>query len=359
MAETKIVYSGANPLFSKEFIIKLSREIFLYKKILRCDDLELKYTQLCNLLGGRIPSLDNLLFFRLLFLVSFCATILITNWISEFNSLYILTVIFLGLGFSEKSRLFIFVSCCSVVFTRTFLNDEFVNITAVLVRLFVYLAVTFISSEVIKKYYEIKHHQTELVFTLAKSLDSRDSYTANHSEKAADYALKIAREMELPKKQCEAIYIGGLLHDIGKIGVPEVVLLKPSRLTDDEFEFIKLHPTIGYETLKHISDFKRNGVLDMVLYHHERYDGNGYPHGLKKEEIPLAARILAVADSFDAMTTKRVYKPIMDLNYAMGEIEKNIGSQFDPQAAKAFLAILEREGMGIFEKKQPGFPKII
>lgn len=325
--------------------------------MLRCDYLELKYIQLSNLLGERVLSLDNWLFFRLLFSVFFCGTLLITNWISEFNSLYILTVIFLGLGFSEKSRLFIFLACCSVLFTRTFLNEEFVNPTAVLVRLFVYLAVTFISSEVIKKYHEIKNHQTELVFTLAKSLDSRDSYTANHSEKVANYALMIAQEMCLSKKQCEAIYIGGLLHDIGKIGIPEAVLLKPSRLTEEEFKLIKLHTTIGYETLKYISDFKKNGVLDMVLYHHERYDGKGYPHGLKKEEIPLAARILTVADSFDAMTTKRVYKPIMDLNYAIREVEKNIGGQFDPEAAKAFLNILEREGIGIFQKKQPNLSK--
>lgn len=292
-------------------------------------------------------SLDNHILFRYLFFVLLFTVPCITEWVIDFNSLFVLTVMFLGLGFWQKSSLFLFLSSAFVVLIRTILGEEFENPFAVLIRLFIYLAVTFIASIVTRQYHEINKHKKELIMALAKSLDSRDPYTANHSEKVAHYAFKIAKEMNLNQKQCDAIFIGGLVHDIGKIGIPESILTKTSRLTNEEFESIKLHTTKGYEVIKHISSFRQDGISDMVLYHHERFDGKGYPKGLKGEEIPLSARILAVADTFDAMTSKRVYRDAMQLEHVLEEININKGRQFDPHIADVFLKILDREGIKI------------
>ena len=138
------------------------------------------------------------------------------------------------------------------------------------------------------------------------------------------------------------IHIGGLLHDIGKIGLPEHILTKPGKLTDEEYALIKTHPTLGYEIIKHVKSFKDSGILDIVLYYHERYDGKGYPSGLKGEDIPLAARIVAIADTFDAMTSKRVYRDKLDLDFTLNEIRKNKGAQFDPVITDVFLSLFEK-----------------
>ncbi len=289
--------------------------------------------------------LGNFLVFRYLYFAFLIVAPAITNVLPQFNSLNVLTAIFLGMGFSGKSRWFLFLSCSAAVVIRAIVVnvEEFKNPTAFLTRLIVYLIVTFIASEVIKKYHEMKRQKTELILTLAKSMDSRDTFTANHSENVAKYALEISKEMNLSEEQCENIYIGGLLHDIGKIGIPESILSKPTELSACEFENIKRHPLLGYEIVKYISAFKNSGIIDMVLYHHERYDGKGYPHGLKGEQIPLPARIIAVADSFDAIISKRVYKSEMGLEYAMNEIENNKGTQFDPQIADIFLNLLQSD----------------
>ncbi|WP_438447258.1 HD-GYP domain-containing protein [Gorillibacterium sp. sgz5001074] len=183
-----------------------------------------------------------------------------------------------------------------------------------------------------------------LMQALAKSLDSRDAYTANHSENVARFAYRIAMEMKLPKKECDAVFIGARLHDIGKIGVPERILTKPARLTDKEFDIIQNHPVIGYETVKHISHFQQNGVLDMILFHHERYDGTGYPYGIRGKQIPRGARIIALADSMDAMISNRVYRKKRGLEEAIQEVKINRGKQFDPEVVDALLSMLEREG---------------
>lgn len=206
----------------------------------------------------------------------------------------------------------------------------------------------------------LKERQNLLYFTttLAESLDARDRYTAFHSKNIAYYSYEIGKAMKLPSKECTHLYIGGLLHDIGKIGVPEFILTKPSRLTAEEFVEIKKHPKIGYDMLKHIPAFRENSILDMVLSHHERYDGKGYPHGLIGESIPLVARIMAVADSFDAMTSRRVYRDNHDLEYALNEIRKGKQSQFDPQIADVFLELISKgrvivRGFEDFYSQQP------
>jgi HD-GYP domain-containing protein (c-di-GMP phosphodiesterase class II) len=150
--------------------------------------------------------------------------------------------------------------------------------------------------------------------------------------------------MHLSQRTCHYIYIGALLHDIGKIGLPENILNKPSKLIDAEFELIKQHPQRGYEMVNHITKFKKKGLLDIIRYHHERYDGSGYPFGLKEQSIPLAARIVSVADSFDAMTSKRVYRSQpLTTDYVINEIKQGSSTQFDPTAASALIALIEEE----------------
>ena len=174
-----------------------------------------------------------------------------------------------------------------------------------------------------------------LVKAMTASIDAKDRYTRGHSERVATMAVNLARAMGLSPEDVETIHIAGLVHDVGKIGVPERVLRKPGRLTDDEFEAIKKHPQIGYNILKDIPQLA--DVLPGVLHHHERWDGRGYPARIAAEEIPLMARILALADSFDAMSSSRTYRPAMPREKVLAEIERCGGSQFDPELAKLFI----------------------
>jgi HD-GYP domain-containing protein (c-di-GMP phosphodiesterase class II) len=174
-----------------------------------------------------------------------------------------------------------------------------------------------------------------VIRAMASALDARDKYTSGHSERVASTARCIAIQMQLPGQDVEDIYISGLLHDIGKIGIPDHVLLKPGRLTDEEFEIIKQHSKIGYEILKQIPAMSR--VLPGVLHHHESLDGQGYPGGLKGNAIPLMARILAVADAFDAMTSNRAYRPKMPLEKAFAILKNHAGIQWDAEVLHAFF----------------------
>ena len=148
---------------------------------------------------------------------------------------------------------------------------------------------------------------------------------------------QIALNLGMSAQEAERVKICGLLHDVGKIGVPEAVLCKPGRLTDEEFDAIKLHPEIGYRILKDLTGLE--DVLPGVLHHHERIDGNGYPHGLKGEEIPRIARILACADTFDAMSSNRAYRDAMPREKVLAELDRCKGTQFDPDVVDAFLLI--------------------
>lgn len=285
---------------------------------------------------------ENTTLYRILFYISILVVPIMNYWVHALDSMYVLIVIFLGIGFYSKPRLFLLFFTFIVVSLRTIIIAEFDSPIAFIIRLLVYLTVTLIAVEVTKQFHTQKNNKTELIMAISKLLDSRDTYTANHSENVAKYSLLIAKELGLSKEQCKAIYIGGLLHDTGKIGVPESILTKPTKLTNDEYETIKQHPVIGYESLKHISSIHSHGILDMVHYHHERYDGKGYPHGLKEKEIPLTARIMAIADSFDAMTSKRVYNDAKCIDFAIKEIQANKGTQFDPEIADVFLNILKK-----------------
>ncbi len=174
---------------------------------------------------------------------------------------------------------------------------------------------------------------------LTNSIDAKDQYTRGHSERVAMISRWIAEHLReirpLPEKQIHYIYLAGLLHDIGKIGVAETVLRKQGKLTDEERSIILAHPRIGASILSEIPQMR--DIIPGVLHHHERYDGQGYPEGLCGEEIPFGARIIALADAFDAMTSRRVYRDAMSIRRALTEVEKGIGSQFDPIVARAFL----------------------
>lgn len=170
-------------------------------------------------------------------------------------------------------------------------------------------------------------------------LEAKDPYTYGHSYRVTHYALAIARHMDLSIEQLESLELGGLLHDIGKVGIPETVLNKPGALTEAEYELVKAHPNRGFAMLWRLPGLE--SALQVVRHHHERYDGRGYPDGLAGEEIPLLARILAVADAYDAMTSKRPYRPALDHAQAIQEIERHAGTQFDPRIAALFINLRE------------------
>jgi putative nucleotidyltransferase with HDIG domain len=176
-----------------------------------------------------------------------------------------------------------------------------------------------------------------VISALATALDARDPYTAGHSQRVADLSVSIGRQMQLSEADLETLRLGALLHDIGKIGVSDAVLRKPTRLTPDEFEQIKLHPTLGARILKPLRFL--DAQLPIVELHHERPDGRGYPHGLKGDEIPLFARIVHVADAFDAMTSARAYRAALPVSAAVAELWRLIGADFDAQVVQAMAAL--------------------
>ena len=169
---------------------------------------------------------------------------------------------------------------------------------------------------------------------LVSLVDLRDAYTGSHSSRVAGYVRATGLRMGLPDAQLDNVVMAALLHDIGKIGVPDHVLLKPGRLTEEEFGHIRKHPELGWMALKNIEDFK--SISLMVLHHHERMDGAGYPGGLKGSAIPLGSRIIAVADSYDALTTNRPYRSARTKQQAVDELLRCVDTQFDARVLNAF-----------------------
>jgi hypothetical protein len=190
---------------------------------------------------------------------------------------------------------------------------------------------------------ELLHNRSDMTIRLMRAMssaiDARDAYTRGHSRRVGRYAQGIAKHLKLCEEECEQLYLTGLLHDIGKIGVPDRVLLKAGRLSDDEFDLIKQHPEIGYRILEPIAELAF--ALPGVLHHHERIDGRGYPHGLQGDDIPFSARILAVADAYDAMTSSRTYRTAMTMDRARQILVEGAGQQWDRNIVGAFLRILD------------------
>ncbi len=202
------------------------------------------------------------------------------------------------------------------------------------------------------KHQELRNAYVQTIGALAEAVDAKDTYTRGHSERVGVYASKIARQMGHPKEFIERVYIAGLLHDVGKIGVRDSVITKPDRLTAEEYEEIKAHPEIGARILEPV-EFLAD-VVPCVRHHHEWYDGSdrGYPHRLRADRIPLPSRIILVADTAEAMTSDRPYRKKLPLDAVYAELRKFSGSQFDPQCVDAMLRLLDREGDSFIRKDQ-------
>lgn len=188
---------------------------------------------------------------------------------------------------------------------------------------------------------KLEEMNIQVVTALATAIDAKDRYTNGHSSRVAEYARMIAARSGYPRSEQDEIFMMGLLHDVGKIGIPDRVINKPSKLSEEEYELIKTHPVIGNEILESI---KENPTLAVgARWHHERYGGGGYPDGISGEQIPEKARIIAVADAYDAMTSRRSYRDIMPQEKVRSEIEKGIGTQFDPRFAKVMLQMIDED----------------
>lgn len=187
------------------------------------------------------------------------------------------------------------------------------------------------------RFFEQRAMSIGTIEALTAAIDAKDPYTRGHSERVAALSKQIARAYGIDEAEAERIRTAGIVHDVGKIGVPERVLCKPGKLDDEEFALIKMHPEIGHRILKGVLLLEH--TLPGVLHHHERFDGRGYPHGLAGEQIPLQARIIGIADTFDAMSSSRSYRPAMPREKVLAEIIRCAGSQFDPSLVEAFKRI--------------------
>lgn len=174
-----------------------------------------------------------------------------------------------------------------------------------------------------------KYH--DIIECIATALDTRDPYSGNHSRRVGDMALMLCRKLGLSDAETEEIHIAGHVHDVGKIGIPDTILLKNGKLNDYEWELMKKHSEIGADIISKSEDLARIGAI--IAHHHERYDGKGYPYGAKGNEIPIGARIIAVCDSIDAMSSERAYRSSMPFEDIKREIEYNIGTMYDPDIA--------------------------
>ncbi len=196
-----------------------------------------------------------------------------------------------------------------------------------------------INRELKSTYDLLEKSYLESIETLRYTVEAKDTYTKGHSDRVSEYSVLIGKKVGLSDDDLRILQIGGLFHDVGKIGVPDTILQKPEKLTDDEYSEIKNHPSIGAHILSTASIFK--DIIPIVKHHHERFDGHGYPSMLKGEDIPYFARIAAIADTFDAMTSRRSYRDSLPLDKVIEEFKKCKGTQFDPQLTDVFLDILE------------------
>lgn len=186
---------------------------------------------------------------------------------------------------------------------------------------------------------ELERAYLDTIGILRQTVEAKDPYTRGHSDRVSEYSVLIGKKLGLDEKTLHILKIGGLFHDIGKIGIPDSILLKESKLSDEEYSQIKNHPMIGVHMLGDAAIF--TDILPIVKHHHERYDGRGYPSQLVGDDIPYVARIAAVADTFDAMTSKRSYRDSLPIDVVRAEIERCSGTQFDPNIAKVFLDIMD------------------
>ena len=191
-------------------------------------------------------------------------------------------------------------------------------------------------------YKEAKGLYESLIHSFINAIDAKSPWTKGHSERVTHYAMSIGQEMKLSEQDMERLRTAALLHDVGKIGTYDVILEKPGKLTEDEFALIRTHPARGEDILRPIKQFRE--LLPIIRHHHERLDGKGYPDGLKNGEIPFLSKIITIADSYDSMTSDRPYRPSPPREYALRELKRCCGSQFDPDAVEAFMKVLAKWG---------------
>lgn len=196
-----------------------------------------------------------------------------------------------------------------------------------------------INNELSETYEKLEKAYLDSIETLRYTVEAKDPYTRGHSDRVSAYSVLIGKYLGLSEEDLKTLEIGGLFHDIGKIGIPDSILLKEAKLTDEEYSEIKNHPSIGAHILCNAAIFQ--DIIPIVKHHHERFDGRGYPSKLSGNDIPYMARIAAVADTFDAMTSKRTYRDPLPLDVVKAEIEDCSGTQFDPEIAKVFIDILD------------------
>ena len=197
-------------------------------------------------------------------------------------------------------------------------------------------------TQVVKAQHEkLERISMQIVRTLAGAIDAKDTYTNGHSNRVAEYAKEIAKRAGFGERQQNDIYMMGLLHDVGKIGIPEAIINKPSGLTDEEYQLIQTHPLMGAQILSNITDFPQLSV--GARWHHERFDGKGYPDGIAGDAIPTEARIIAVADAYDTMSSRRSYRDVLPQDVIRAELVKGRGSQFDPEFTDIMLAMIDAD----------------
>lgn len=208
------------------------------------------------------------------------------------------------------------------------------------------------TKQLAEKNQELRTAYIQTIAALAEAIDAKDAYTRGHSERVAVYAARIARRMNMSKEMIERVYFAALLHDVGKIGIPDAIITKPDRLDRHEYELIKDHPAIGAKILEPVH-FLRH-IIPCVRHHHEWFDGSnqGYPDCLLSQQIPVPARVILVADTVEAMTTDRPYRQALPIKSVIEELQKYSGSQFDPACVDAVISLLEEEGEAFISRNQ-------
>lgn len=197
------------------------------------------------------------------------------------------------------------------------------------------------TQQVLQQHEKLEKISMQIVQTLSGAIDAKDTYTNGHSTRVAEYSREIARRAGYSEKKQDEIYMMGLLHDVGKIGIPEAIINKPARLSDEEYAQIKTHPLVGARILNNISEFPQLAV--GARWHHERIDGKGYPDGLMGEDIPQEARMIAVADAYDAMSSRRSYRDVLPQQHIYEELERGKGTQFDPMFTDIMLQMISED----------------
>ena len=197
------------------------------------------------------------------------------------------------------------------------------------------------TQEIIAQTEKLERLSMQIVKALSGAIDAKDTYTNGHSTRVAEYAREIAKRVGFSKNEQDDIYMMGLLHDIGKIGIPDAIINKPAALSDEEYEIIKTHPAVGAGILKNITELPK--LMTGARWHHERYDGKGYPDRKSGDEIPVEAQIIAVADSYDAMSSRRSYRNALPQQQIRSELEEGRGKQFAPEYADAMIAMIDED----------------